>query len=144
MAATKVIEEQNCRACGVDIREAALFCYNCGNSVTPDETIAENNDAVSDVWFRDDIAKESSEEKNSDDEKAETTTVVRKKRGLREPARLRSAAALRRKSRNLQRKRVEEVVWEEYENPSNGKFIAVAIIFAVLTGAIFLLAIYLK
>ena len=148
--ATTIIEEQNCRACGVDIREGALFCYNCGGSVTYDEAPAENNDAASDAWFREELAEEAAEEKSAEEEAAEeqnvdeheTKNVVRPK-GLRESKRLRSAAALRRKAKTVQRKKFETVVWEEHENPS-GLFILVAVVVALLTAAIFWLAIYLK
>lgn len=145
MAAT-IIEEQNCKACGVDIREGALFCYNCGGSVTYDEVSSDNdaaNDAaMSDAWFREEIAEEGSGEKSA--EATETKDAARKRSRLPESGRLRSAAALRRKSKTFQKKRVEEVVWEEYENSSNGLFVVVAIVLALLTAAIFWLAIYLK
>ena len=142
MAAT-IIEEQNCRACGVDIREGALFCYNCGGSIKYDDPASSNDEPVSDAWFSEDIAEENTGEDNSVAETVETKNAVRKKRRLNETARLRSAAALRRKS-SFQKKKIEEVVWEEHENPSNGWFIAVAVVLTILTAAIFLLAIYLK
>jgi len=147
MSAT-LIKEENCRACGVDIREGALFCYNCGGSVSYDDAASVDNEAISDAWFREEMAEEVpeevSEEKASDDETAETKNVVIKKPGMRETARLRSAAALRRKTKNFQKKKVEEVVWEEYENTSNGWFVLVAIGLTVITALIFWLAIYLK
>jgi uncharacterized Zn finger protein (UPF0148 family) len=144
MTAT-IIEEQNCKACGVDIREGALFCYNCGGSVTDDEALSDNNAAVSDAWFSEEIAEESPEEKSAEAAaEAETKDVVTKKSRLPESTRLRSAAALRRKSKTFQKKKVEEVVWEEYEDSSNSLFVVVAVVLALLTAAIFLLAIYLK
>lgn len=143
--ATTIIEEQNCKACGVDIREGALFCYNCGGSVTYDEASSDNDTAMSDAWFREEIAEEDPGEKVEEATTEAVTKVAdRKKSRLPESSRLRSAAALRRKSKTFQKKRVEEVVWEEYENPSNRLFILVAVVLALLTAAIFWLAIYLK
>jgi uncharacterized Zn finger protein (UPF0148 family) len=149
--ATTTIEEQNCRACGVDIREGALFCYNCGGSVTYDDAPAESSEAISEAWFREEIAEEAAdetsaeeeiaEEKNVDD--AETKNLVRPKGRLRESPRLRSAAALRRKAKNIRRKKFETVVWEEHENPS-GRFVVVAVLLTLLSALIFWLAIYLK
>jgi hypothetical protein len=144
MAAT-IIEEQNCRACGVDIREGALFCYNCGGAVTYDDSVSGNDKAMSDAWFREEIADESSAEKSTNVETAEKTqNAVRKKPGKYEAARLRSAATLRRKSKSFQKRKVEEVVWEEYEDSSNSSFVIVAVVLAVLSTLIFLLAVYLK
>jgi uncharacterized Zn finger protein (UPF0148 family) len=143
MSAT-LIKEENCRACGVDIREGALFCYNCGGSVTYEDAAAGENEAISDAWFREEIAEEVPEEKTSTVETAETKNDAIKKPGMHGTAKLRSAAALRRKTKNFQKKKVEEVVWEEYENASNGWFVLVAIGLTVISAAIFLLAIYLK
>lgn len=150
MTAT-IIEEQNCKACGVDIREGALFCYNCGGAVSADEASSDkdgdNSAAVSDAWFREEIAPEEIAEEGAEEKSAEETDakdVVPIKSRLPETNRLRSAAALRRKSKTFQKKRVEEVAWEEYENSSNSLFVVVAVVMALLTAAIFWLAIYLK
>ena len=150
--ATTIIEEQNCKACGVDIREGALFCYNCGGSVSYDDAPTENDAAVSDAWFSEEIAEEAAEEKIAEEEvvveektvdEPETKNVVRPKGRLRDSPRLRSAAALRRKAKTVQRKKFETVVWEEHENPS-ARFVVVAVLLTLLTALIFWLAIYLK
>jgi hypothetical protein len=65
------------------------------------------------------------------------------KPSLREDAKLKSAANMRRKAKSFQRKRVE-VVWEEPENAPNKWFPLVAIVLILFVIGIFYLAMYLK
>ena len=68
---------------------------------------------------------------------------VEKKSSIHEEAKLKSAASLRRKSKTLQPKIVEEV-WQEHQNAPNIWFISAAIFLTVLTIGFLFLAIYLK
>jgi hypothetical protein len=65
------------------------------------------------------------------------------KASIKEDAKLKSAANLRRKAKSFQRKTVE-VVWEEPEDAPNKWFPIVAILLILLVVAIFYLAMYLK
>jgi hypothetical protein len=65
------------------------------------------------------------------------------KSSVKENAKLKSAANLRRKAKSFQRKTVE-VVWEEPENAPNKWFPIVAIVLILFVVAIFYLAMYLK
>ncbi|MBS1792716.1 MAG: hypothetical protein JSS81_02610 [Acidobacteria bacterium] len=60
-----------------------------------------------------------------------------------EEAKLKSAANMRRKAKNFQKKTVE-VVWEEPENAPNKWFPLVAIVLILLVVGIFYLAMYLR
>ncbi len=68
---------------------------------------------------------------------------VEKKSSIHEQAKLKTAASLRRKSKTLQPKIVEEI-WQEHENAPNVWFVAAAIFLTVLTLGFLLLASYLK
>lgn len=61
-----------------------------------------------------------------------------------EKTKLKSAAEMRRKTRTLQKNRVEEVVWEEHENAPNGWFIIVALILILIAAGLFFVAVYMK
>ena len=141
------VKNQVCSACGSDVRPDALFCYNCGGSVAPEVVVAlKDKKAVSDAWFRENIG----EGKNGDNSAPiERTTVVETsdnpipKPNLPEEPKLKSAAAMRRKSKNLQPKRVE-IIWEEYENAPNVWFILAAIFLTLFAAGILYLALRLR
>jgi len=163
--ADTLVENRVCEACGVDVRSGSLFCYNCGESVEPKSEVVvnEDNEIASQIWFRENIGNngdESGESKSeeikieSDSEIAKTEEVVEnpidktaqapvEKTSIHEQAKLKSAASLRRKSKIIQRKKVE-VVWEEHENAPNGWFIIVALVLAGLAAGIIYLAIHLR
>lgn len=151
--AETLVENRICNACGVEVRKGALFCYNCGSSVAPEIPAPDNHDSVSDAWFREDIVAEKSVA--ADSEKVEKPTEAKtevldaadipaKKPDILEETKLQSAASLRRKSRPLQKIKIEEVVWEEPENAPNGWFILVALVLTLFAVGIFWLAIYMK
>ena len=41
--AETLVENQVCKACGAEVREGTLFCYNCGGKLASDETVAKKN-----------------------------------------------------------------------------------------------------
>ena len=137
--AETVVENRVCSACGTDIRSNALFCYNCGGTVAPEVVIALKDKKN----FVD-------EEKNGDNAESAEHPVGEvpveqpiPKPDLPEQPKLQSAAAMRRKSKNLQPKRIE-IIWEEHENAPNVWFIAVAIFITLLAAGILYLALQFK
>ncbi len=142
-----LVENRICYACGVDVRKGALFCYNCGGAVTPEIPIETKNKNLSNTWVHqnvEEIEQDSKIElkKNSKTKKKKEKTT--KKPELQEYIKLDSAAEMRRKPKTIQKKRVEEVVWEEYESAPNGWFILVSFILTLFAVGIFFLAKYLK
>lgn len=137
--ATASVQNKICRLCGAEIRPNALFCYACGGAVVEEEKRSEK------------LAFEKSAEiavkKRETVEKAEAVENIEKvetgKPIAAEEAKLKTAAAMRRKSKSFQSKKVE-VVWEEHDNAPNVWFIAAAIFLTIAAGAILFLAIYLK
>jgi hypothetical protein len=60
------VENGICSSCGVEARNGALFCYNCGGAVTKKIT-PEEEKSTSDVWFRGEIVEKDkvTEEENT-------------------------------------------------------------------------------
>lgn len=145
--AETLVENQICNACGADVRDSALFCYNCGGSVASKIVVEETDekDKVSDVWLREKI----NENGNKQAELKETLTVEQiaaepiPKPDIQDEATLKSAGAMRRKSATFQKKTVE-VVWQEHENAPNVWFFVVALILTLFAAGILFLAMYLK
>lgn len=149
--AETIVENQLCNACGVDVREGALFCYNCGGAVAS-ESIDEEKEQVSDVWLRENIVENGKNDtitKQPKEELKEFTTAKKitdkpiSKPGIQDEAKLKSAASMRKKSATFQKKQVE-VVWKESDDAPNGWFIIVAIILTLFAVVVFFLAMYLK
>jgi len=145
--AETLVENRICYACGVDVRKGALFCYNCGGAVTPEIPIETKNKNLSNTWVHQNVAEIEQDSKieakeNSQNQKIKEKTT--KKPELQEYIKLDSAAEMRRKPKTIQKKRVEEVVWEEYESTSNGWFILVAFILTLFAVGVFYMARYLK
>lgn len=61
-----------------------------------------------------------------------------------ESKKLKSAAELRKKNRLAQKKKVEEIIWEEHENAPNAWFLIVALVLILLAAVLFYLGIYMK
>ena len=168
--AKTLVEKKICDACGADVRPGSLFCYNCGGAVAEvlPEPATNNNNSRDDggARFQSDLAENSdlkttqlkketvegfdSESiakpigKPTGDELFEKTAAQPlEKSPIREDAKLKSAANLRRKTKSFQRKTVE-VVWEEPENAPNKWFPIVAVVLILFVVAIFYLAMYLK
>jgi len=167
--AETLVEKKICEACGADIRPGSLFCYNCGGAVSEDLPEPEKNNnkkEASSVWFESDLAvnsdlkttqlKKETIEKIEDkpiEKPIEKPTITEfleqtaektsEKPLIREDAKLKSAANLRRKAKIYQKKTVE-VVWEEPENAPNKWFPIVAILLILFVVGIFYLAMYMK
>jgi uncharacterized Zn finger protein (UPF0148 family) len=129
------------------VRKGALFCYNCGGAVTPEIPIETKNKNLSNTWVHQNVAEIEQDskiepKKNSKTKKKKEKTT--KKPELQEYIKLDSAAEMRRKPKTIQKKRVEEVVWEEYESTSNGWFILVSVILTLFAVGVFYMAKYLK
>ncbi len=145
--AETLVENQVCNHCGADIRPTALFCYNCGSSVAPETVIAlKDRESAGEARFRRIIA----EGKNGDKTTQIKQTIIEEavdkpitQSSVQTETKLKSAAAMRRKSKTIKPKRIE-VVWEEHENAPNGWFILAAILLTLTVAGILYLAIYLK
>ncbi len=140
------VENKICNACGSEVRPNALFCYHCGGSLAPEIVVAKDKNQVSDARFRENIY----EGKNGDNSAPIERTTVEEtadkpipKPSLPEEPKLKSAAVMRRKPKNLQPKRVE-IIWEEYQNAPNVWFILVAIFLTLFAIGILYLALRLK
>jgi len=136
-----LVENKICNACGSKVRPNALFCYHCGGSLAPEVIAVKDVKAVSDAQFRGNAVEEKNGDKSAPIERTtlvETADKPIPKPSLLEEPKLKSAAAMRRKSKNLQPKRVE-IIWEEYENAPNVWFILAAILLALFAfGALYL------
>jgi len=145
--AETLVENQVCNHCGADVRPAALFCYNCGSSVASETVIAlKEKESAGETRFRRIIA----EGKNGDQIIQIKQNIVEevagkpiKQSSVQTETELKSAAAMRRKSKTIQPKKIE-VVWEEHENAPNGWFTLAAILLTLTAAGILYLAIYLK
>ena len=134
------VENKICHACGSEVRLNALFCYHCGGSVAPEVVVGlKDREAVSGAWFRENIGEETNGDKPIE---AITDTPIPKPTLVEEP-KLKSAATMRRKSKNIQPRRVE-IIWEENENAPNGWFILVAILLTLFAVGVLYLALRLK
>lgn len=163
--AETLVEEKVCAACGADVREGALFCYHCGGALAAEVAASANGDSVSSGWFRENISDE--EVKIKEAEKSKITAKLdaavaekidkpidkpsdkpfdepTKKPKIQEEAKLKSAAAMRRRAKIVQKKRVEEVAWEEHESAPNVWFIVVALVLILVAAGLFYLAVYMK
>ncbi len=133
------LENQVCQACGVDVRSKALFCYNCGLQVASDEMVAESEKAQEITQTGPKTAVTSKLDKIKvakpiiTDKSIETT--------LKKPAKLRTAGALRDKSKLTPKKKVE-VVWEEPHNAPNIWFLLVSLILVLFAGCVLSCPIY--
>ncbi len=149
-----LVENQVCDACGADVRKGALFCYNCGGEVASEIVVARNDkiEIADNSRFQENISKENGTEFKPSKVKTkreirdisveEPLTKPIEKTSLNEEAKLKSAA-MRRKSKIIQPKKVE-VVWEEHENTPNIWFILVAVFLTIFAAVILFLAIRMK
>ena len=165
------VENDLCAACGADVREEALFCYNCGGPLQAEEGGGEH-EAASDVWMRGDISGEDlADDKASEDyqesipmpeegldvdaaepdegsEAAEADEEADPDGSDSKPVnrvkRKRKSAASIRKKPEFVRGRKVEVVWEEKGDSPNIWFIVMSILVTVIAGILFYLAMMLK
>lgn len=131
--AEATVKNRTCQACGADVRPNALFCYHCGGSLAPaaDIDLANKNGGQPEVRTRAVIIK-----KTADNPIPNPLLTA-------EEPNLKSAAAMRRKSKRLQPKRFE-IIWQEHENAPNVWFVLAAILLTLFAAGILYLAIYLK
>ena len=146
--AETLVENRICYACGVDVRPGALFCYNCGKIVAPEIPVETKNKNLSNTWVHqnvEEIKQESKAEAEESDgqENKEPKEKTTKKPELQEYIKLNSAASMRRKPKTIQKKQIEEVIWEEHENAPNLWFILVAFLLTLFAAGVFYLAKYL-
>ena len=153
--AETITENQVCHACGAGVREGSLFCYNCGGSLASEIAVAKSNknEAVADIQSQENIS-----DRNGDDIKqsgVKTKQEIREvfneapiakpieKSNLNRETKLESAAAMRKKSKSIQPKKVE-IIWEEHENVPNVWFILVAVFLTIIAAVILFLAIRMR
>lgn len=152
--AETLVENKICKACGAEVRVGALFCYSCGKSVqTASSADLKEKKNVSNAWFREDLTKtEENGNQTARKEQAKSPEIIEtpiakpsdiEAAAAAEDGKLKSAAAMRRKSKIYQPKKIE-ILWEEHDNPPNGWFIAAAIALTLLAAGILYLAMYLK
>lgn len=116
-----------CEACGADVRDESLFCYNCGEAVT--EAPVEDDPAV--TVLSDTVAK--------------PTPAAAETNGLQaafEKARIQTDSGIRKRSKPFQRKRIE-VVWEPRMWPTTSFIVAVAVL-TLITILLLFAALYLR
>ena len=153
--AETITKNQVCNACGADVREGALFCYNCGGNLASEIVVDKNakNEAVADAQLQESISdgngdniKQSGVETKQEIKEIFNEQPITKpieKTNLNKETKLESAAAIRKKTKSIQPKKVE-VIWEEHDNAPNVWFILVAIFLTILAAVILFLAIRMK
>jgi len=145
--AETLVENQVCNHCGADVRPTALFCYNCGSSVAPETVVAlKDKESAGEARFRRIIEGGKNGDKNVQIKQIIVDESVDKsitQSSVQTETNLKSAAAMRRKSKSIQPKKIE-VVWEEHENAPNRWFILAAILLTLTAAGILYLAMYLK
>jgi len=139
--AETTIENRICNTCGSEVRPNSLFCYHCGGSLAPQIVVAlKDEEAVSGARFGENINVENNGDKPAI-EKA-TDNPIPKPVAVEEP-KLKSAAAMRRRAKSFQPKRIE-IIWEEHENTANGWFVFAAIFLILFAAGILYVAMFLK
>lgn len=151
------VENNLCAECGADIRDEALFCYNCGSAVVAED---QADGGISDAWFSEAIVKNEDSETDSiesaKEEIVETDDIdepgaseesgkdfepkAKPKTKIRRKPKMRSAATLRKNSPKPLPLRKVEVVWEENENSPNLWFIIASVVIVVIVGVLFYLS----
>ncbi len=144
MAKKKVVkktEKTGCKKCDADIRENTSFCYNCGTSLTDDETTPTPEVAPE---IAPEIEPESNDEHVAD---AKTRTALddlaeRLRLGEEADNKLAKAAAERKKARVVRKPR--EFTWESSEETPNGMLMIAALLITLLAGIVVLLTVLWK
>ncbi len=160
-----LLEGRDCEACGTPVRKGALFCYHCGMSVAPDLAVTTDTEIIDEshtIEDKSEIAEEDAEiiedeivedrviEDDAEVDKDESVISEDKAENAEEEAiaekaekpKLETAAAMRRKPKRIQKKRVE-IVWEEPNSPPNVWFLIATILFAILAVGLWIVANYL-
>jgi hypothetical protein len=153
-----LVDNSVCDVCRADIRPNALFCYSCGAAVgSKVETSNKNGISKKADFFIDIISEDKGAKniapKNIESNKAnlpaakvsdkEITKNSLPNADAQEKTKLRSAAALRRKSRIIAPKKVE-ISWVETENAANTWFILAALVLTAFALGIVFLALRIR
>lgn len=144
--AETVLEKEICDACQADVRPNSLFCYNCGESVT-----IENSDEPEGEIFAEDIPIEKPESEELFDNGKTNAKIIKNDEikpekpeiNKKEKPKLRSAASLKKRGKTIKTKEVL-VTWEEHENAPNAWFIAIALFLTLFAVGVFFIAMYLR
>jgi hypothetical protein len=152
--AETITKNQVCNACGANVREGSLFCYNCGGSLASEIAVAKSNknEAVADIQSQENVFDRNGDFKqNGVNAKQEIREIFNEvpiakpieKSNLNKETKLESAATMRKKSKSIQPKKVE-VIWEEHEDAPNIWFILVAIFLTIVAVVILFLALRMR
>jgi len=155
--AETIVENQICSTFSADVREGALFCYNCGGGVASKIVVAINDkiETVDNVQFQENISKESengTEFKQSELEIKQEVREISVENPIAQPieklnssgeTKLKTAATMRGKPKIIQPKKIE-VIWKEHENTPNIWFIFVAVFLTIVSAIILFLAMRMK
>lgn len=146
-----LVEKQNCPSCGVAVRPGALFCYNCGGAISgmPNKIESKNGNSANGEFAKQKNTTQT-QLKDKKDKKIEVSAQnemremeIKGEREIPKEANLKSAAAMRRKPKTIQKKEVE-IVWEKQENPSSIVLVLTALLLASFAAAVIILAMTLK
>ena len=129
MMAETLTETAVCDAGGAEVRDASVFCYNCGERVRSEESISER--VSSDVVAPDTPVVSAP---------ADDRVAVKDAKSKRPP--LRSAASLRKQRRAYNRQPVE-IRWEQRER-APVSFVIASVILTIGALALLILALYLR
>ena len=150
--AETLVENQTCRHCGADVRTGALFCYNCGSAVAPEDNSADEEETILKPKFSETISRENGSENSQreiktklKDKEISPNPLVEnsQKPDSLENSKLKTAAELRDKPKQIQPKKIE-IIWEKSETAPNIWFILTAIFLTIFAVVILILAIRMK
>ncbi len=161
--AEQLLEKQVCQTCSEDVRQGALFCYNCGSQVARHLNVEnEDSDQNGQNDFR--LDKESATEINvipsakyvdtadKPIEKpqenpfaglADKIEIKDERLAAEKQPGLKTAASLRKKNRAAEKKPVE-IVWEPPRNSANVWFIIASIVFLLVAVFILMAMLYIR
>lgn len=143
-----VVKNDTCQNCSADVRKGALFCYNCGGSVSPTIKVSEEQGNFVSADF-------SPNRKNAKKDTAQTASKIDEAPEKKEAeensisavdideTKLKSAASIRKRPKTVVKKEVK-IVWKEHDDAPNIWFIAVAGILTIAVAAVIWLALYLR
>lgn len=148
------VEKKICPTCGVDVRPQALFCYNCGGAVKKVNSVPEKKNGagkITDAPVVEQVDKNFVEQRKIVETTVENQTketelkerASAKSSNIQEEAKLKSAAAMRRKAKSFQKQEIE-VVWEEPENDSGVKLLLVGALLTIFAAVVVLWALIMK
>ena len=148
------VEKKICPTCGADVRPQALFCYNCGGAVKNNTPLPKRKNGtgnIAETTIKKVLENDAAEPRQIIEEKIEfrkDESVPKdlpdaKNSSVSEEAKLKSAAAMRRKAKSFQKQEIQ-IVWEEPENDSGGKLLLVGLLLAVFAAVIVLWALTMK